>query len=244
MSKVAITDKRGGTFEIVITFTYGECTRLPFNELRRISADLKQIPNGGVKAVTAFNLRNPEEARSFVRTLDLFGEDGSFVHGSPADPRELCKALPEDGSAAAQAAPVSPAPAPHAPAAAPRPRPVAPAPAQPAPAPRPAVQEAEDLEMESDEADDLEMERSAAPAPAPATPGKEIAKTIAESLAANENRAETLKRTANLPEADVRAEMIRQLFGRYKDEAFVAASLRRRDWSDITREEVTRVVGS
>lgn len=91
MSTVAVTDKRGGVFEVVITFTYGECARLPFNSLRKVNARLDQVPHGGIKATSQFNLRNSSEAANFVEVLDLFGEDGSYVHGSPADPDELKK---------------------------------------------------------------------------------------------------------------------------------------------------------
>lgn len=96
MSTVAVTDKRGGVFEVVVTFTYGECARLPFNSLRKVNARLDQVPHGGIKATSQFNLRNSSEAANFVEVLDLFGEDGSYVHGSPADPDELKKDEPVD----------------------------------------------------------------------------------------------------------------------------------------------------
>ncbi len=97
MSKVSVTDKRGGVFEVVMTFTYGECDRLPYNAMRKVNARIEQVKNGGIKATADFNLRNEKEAANFVEVLDLFGEDGSFVHGSPASSEVLpLEAPPEE----------------------------------------------------------------------------------------------------------------------------------------------------
>lgn len=85
MSKVHVTDQRGGVFRMVIEFTYGECERLPYNAMRKIKARIDQVPNGGISATAEFSLRNPRDAANFVEALDLFGVDGSYVHGSPAD---------------------------------------------------------------------------------------------------------------------------------------------------------------
>ncbi|MCX7934384.1 MAG: hypothetical protein N3A66_03895, partial [Planctomycetota bacterium] len=94
MSSVIVTDRRGGVFQVVITFNYGECDRLPYNHLRRINARIEQIPKGGIKATAEFNVRNPKDAKKLIAVLDLFGEDGSFVHGSPADPSVLGRTEP------------------------------------------------------------------------------------------------------------------------------------------------------
>lgn len=89
MSSIKISDKSGGKYEAVITFTYGECERLPFNILRRLHARLKNISGGGLQAVASFNIRVPDESNAFLEMLDMFGEDGSFPHGSAADPAAL-----------------------------------------------------------------------------------------------------------------------------------------------------------
>ncbi len=96
MSSITIVDKRGGTYQAVIEFSYGECERLPFNLLRRIKAKIATVPDGGVKAVASFNIRNPRESAAFLQMLDMFGEDGSFIHGSAAEPDALALAKPPE----------------------------------------------------------------------------------------------------------------------------------------------------
>lgn len=96
MSSVAVTDKRGGVFQVVMNFTYGECDRLPYNQLRKVKARIEQVPHGGIKGTAEFNIRNPEDAAHFVEVLDLFGTDGSFVHGSSADPEILTQETPPE----------------------------------------------------------------------------------------------------------------------------------------------------
>ena len=96
MSKVVVTDKRGGVFEVVMTFTYGECDRLPYNAMRKVNARIEQVKNGGIQATADFNVRNEKEAANFVEVLDLFGDDGSFVHGSPASNEVLPLDAPPD----------------------------------------------------------------------------------------------------------------------------------------------------
>lgn len=97
MSKIIVNDRRGGLYRTVIEFTYGECDRLPFNILRRINAKIDLIPDGGITATSDFNIRNPRESAMFLETLDLFGENGSFVHGSPSDPAVLAETRPSEG---------------------------------------------------------------------------------------------------------------------------------------------------
>lgn len=89
MSKVTVTDKRGGLFLVNIDFTYGECERLPFNILRRVNAKLQILPRSGLSASAEFNIRNQTEAANFLELLDQFGETGSFVHGSAASSTAL-----------------------------------------------------------------------------------------------------------------------------------------------------------
>ncbi len=89
MSSIKVTDKGGGKYQAAIEFTYGECERLPFNILRRIHARLKTIPGGGLLATADFNIRTPNEGGAFLEMLDMFGESGSFPHGSAADPEAL-----------------------------------------------------------------------------------------------------------------------------------------------------------
>ncbi|MDR1611652.1 MAG: hypothetical protein LBT97_02585 [Planctomycetota bacterium] len=91
MSKVEVKDQRSGSYRTVITFTYGECDRLPFNLLRRIGAQIETIPDGGILATADFNIRDPGQSQLFVETLDLFGENGSFAHGSASDPAMLSR---------------------------------------------------------------------------------------------------------------------------------------------------------
>lgn len=94
MSNIIVSDRRGGLYRTTIEFTYGECDRLPFNILRRINARIDVIPDGGVKATADFNIRNPRESAMFLETLDLFGENGSYVHGSASDPETLAQTSP------------------------------------------------------------------------------------------------------------------------------------------------------
>ena len=101
MSNVIVSDRRGGVFRVQIRFTYGECDRLPFNHLRKINARIEPLPQSGVEATAEFNLRHPQEAKHFLEVLDLFGEDGAFVHGSPAKPGDLARLAPPDGAASA-----------------------------------------------------------------------------------------------------------------------------------------------
>lgn len=101
MSNIKVSDKRGGNYQAVIEFTYGECERLPFNILRRIGAKIKIIPNGGILAMADFNIRSHAESTAFLEMLDLFGEDGSFPHGSAADPEALARPTPAEGTATA-----------------------------------------------------------------------------------------------------------------------------------------------
>ncbi len=97
MSTIRITDKKGGLYEAVIEFTYGECERLPFNVLRRVHAKLRAVPAGGLVATASFNIRLQQESNAFLELLDLFGEDGSFLHGSAADPSALALTAPPQG---------------------------------------------------------------------------------------------------------------------------------------------------
>ena len=97
MSTIRINDKKGGIYEATIEFTYGECERLPFNILRRIHAKLRAVPAGGLVAAALFNIRNRQESDAFLELLDLFGEEGSFRHGSAADPEALSLAVPPQG---------------------------------------------------------------------------------------------------------------------------------------------------
>ena len=97
MSTIKVNDKGGGKYEATIEFSYGECERLPFNILRRIHARLKTIPGGGIVATADFNIRVPGESNAFLEMLDMFGEDGSFPHGSAADPGALALSAPPHG---------------------------------------------------------------------------------------------------------------------------------------------------
>ena len=99
MSSVIVSDRRGGVFRVQIRFTYGECDRLPYNQLRKINARIEAVQQSGVEATAEFNLRHPQEAKHFLEILDLFGEDGAFVHGSPAKPGDLARLAPPDGAA-------------------------------------------------------------------------------------------------------------------------------------------------
>ena len=92
MSSIKVADKKGGVYEATIEFTYGECERLPFNILRRIKSKIKIVPGGGIFAIANFNIRSQEESAAFLEMLDMFGEGGSFPHGSAADPDALARA--------------------------------------------------------------------------------------------------------------------------------------------------------
>ena len=96
MSNIRITDRHGGKYQAVVEFTYGECERLPFNVLRRLRARLEIIPGGGVRAAADFNIRSPKDSAAFLEVLDLFGEAGSYAHGSAADPAALSRTSPGD----------------------------------------------------------------------------------------------------------------------------------------------------
>lgn len=97
MSKITISDKRGGRYRAVVEFGYGECERLPFNLLRRFRARIRTLPDAGATATAEFNIRVPSESAAFLELLDLFGEDGSFRHGSAADPQALALVSPPAG---------------------------------------------------------------------------------------------------------------------------------------------------
>ncbi|MCC8189661.1 MAG: hypothetical protein LIP77_03350 [Planctomycetes bacterium] len=99
MSSITVADKSGGRYQAVIEFSYGECERLPFNILRRIGARIKTVPDGGIQAVADFNIRCREESAAFLEMLDMFGEDGSFRHGSAADADRLALTAPPAGLA-------------------------------------------------------------------------------------------------------------------------------------------------
>ena len=100
MSSIRVADKKGGTYEATIEFTYGECERLPFNILRRIRSKIKIVPGGGILAIADFNIRSPEESAAFLEMLDMFGEGGSFPHGSAADPDALKRVEAPEGEGA------------------------------------------------------------------------------------------------------------------------------------------------
>jgi len=239
MSTVQVTDRRGGVYEVVITYTYGECARLPFNSLRKVNARIDQIRSGGLKATAQFNLRNSSEASHFVEVLDLFGEDGSFVHGSPADPEDLKKAAPEEDEepGISPATIVKARPEEHA-ISSPRLEKAAGQGSQAAanaPKPGKAPEEAEDLEIDEGfgivgEEDWMQKAEAA----------------VALSLAEHESRAETMSRVMKVVgdrynEEMARKKMIALLWEKFQDEAYVAAFLKRRDWDNVTEEEVRRV---
>lgn len=235
MSSVQVTDRRGGVYECIITFSYGECARLPFNALRKVNARIDQIRSGGLKATAQFNLRNTKEAANFVEILDLFGEDGSFVHGSPADPEDLKKEVPEDEDEdGIHAATVVSARA-EAPAVLSLPKKISGEQGSSARA---------DKKDKPEEADDLEIEEGIV-----ADEGwrERANEAVAQSLADHENRAETMARVAKVAgdrytEALAREHIIRLLWDKFQDEAYVAAFLKRRDWENVTEEEVRALV--
>ncbi|MDR0867597.1 MAG: hypothetical protein LBP75_03855 [Planctomycetota bacterium] len=232
MSLIQITDRRGGVFETVVTFTYGECARLPFNALRKINARLDQIRDGGVKATAQFNLRQPAEAANFIEVLDLFGEDGSYVHGSPADPADLKKETPRDDETPrpwrAESEKKSATDLRSA------------TDGQPLPA-VPSIL-ADDEAVSGDDGLEIEKELFAAD-----DWQKRADAAIAQALAEHENREETLARVAKVagdrcPEAQTRATLIQILWEKFQDEAYVAAFLKRREWDNVTAEEISAAV--
>lgn len=245
MSTVNVTDRRGGVYEVVITYSYGECARLPFNSLRKVNARIDQIRNGGLKATAQFNLRNSVEAANFVEVLDLFGEDGSYVHGSPADPEELKRDVPdEDAEPGIHTATILNA----------RPEePVTSSPKQesgqgsPAASSKnaPAVAANEIKRQQQEEAADLEIDEGFG------LIGDEnwqirADEAVALSLSEHENKTETMSRIAKVAgdrysEEMARKRMIALLWEKFQDEAYVAAFLKRRDWENVTEEEVRRV---
>ena len=96
MSNIKVTDRRGGNYQAEIEFSYGECERLPFNILRRIDATVAVVPDGGIKVYADFNIRTPGGSAAFLEMLDMFGEDGSYEHGSAADPDSLALSSPQE----------------------------------------------------------------------------------------------------------------------------------------------------
>ncbi|MBP5232579.1 MAG: hypothetical protein J6333_04170 [Planctomycetes bacterium] len=238
MSSIQVTDRRGGVYECIITFSYGECARLPFNALRKVNARLDQIRSGGLKATAQFNLRNTKEAANFVEILDLFGEDGSFVHGSPADPEDLKKEVPEDEDEDGLGAATVVSARAEAPAVLSLPKN-----ARGEQGGRAAEKKAD--ARPDDEADDLEIEEGVV-----ANEGwKERAEeAVAQSLADHENREETLARVAKVagdryPEQQAREYIIKLLWEKFQDEAYVAAFLKRRDWKNVSEDEVRSLIG-
>lgn len=247
MSMIQVTDRRGGVYEVVITFSYGECARLPFNSLRKVNARIDQIRNGGLKATAQFNLRNSLEATNFVEILDLFGEDGSFVHGSPADPEELKKDVPQEdeepGISPATVVKMRPE------------EPVVPSPRQEKVAGQggrvaenagsAARKPEKPVAAAQVEADDLEIDEGFGLV-GEEDWQKKADEAVALSLAEHENRAETMSRVAKVAgtrytEEMARKKMIELLWEKFQDEAYVAAFLKRRDWENVTEDEVRRI---
>ncbi len=230
MSTVQVSDRRGGVYEVVVTFSYGECARLPFNSLRKINARIDQIRNGGLKATAQFNLRNNKEAANFIEALDLFGEDGSFVHGSPADPEDLKQERSEDDdeSELPRATVVS---------------------AQMSPSAAPSSTTTSALKNSSapnqEEAEDLEIDEGFGII-ANENWKEQAEEAVLSSLSEHENKSETLDRITKVAgdrytEEMAREKMISLLWDKFQDEAYVAAFLKRRDWEDVTEEEVRQV---
>ncbi len=231
MSTIQVSDRRGGVYEVVVTFSYGECARLPFNNLRKINARIDQIRNGGLKATAQFNLRNTKEAANFIEALDLFGEDGSFVHGSPADPEDLKQERAEDDeeselprAAVVSAQTASPA-----------------VPSSPAAKSTPSSNSVQDQE----EAEDLEIDEGFGLV-ANEDWKERAEEAVLASLGEHENKEETLNRITKVAgdrytEEMAREKMISLLWDKFQDEAYVAAFLKRRDWEDVTEDEVRQV---
>jgi len=319
MSSVIVTDRRGGVFQVVITFNYGECDRLPYNQLRRINARIEQIPKGGIKATAEFNVRNPKDAKKLIAVLDLFGEDGSFVHGSPADPSVLGRTEPPPDDeeeppiasatavsarrAAAGTASAMPSPQtreiPASSAAGKFADALSPAAkaekepagrersslsiggedaresrdsAKPKPDTRRGISEffaaataagakkepeeadvemedtAEERELATEDEAEVEEEREAE-VEIDAANWRELGdKAVAESLAANENRLQAISRVARAAgprytPAMIRSRLIRLLHDKYNDSHYVSTVMNRRDWRDVTPDEVEKVIG-
>ncbi len=231
MSTIQVSDRRGGVYEVVVTFSYGECARLPFNNLRKINARIDQIRNGGLKATAQFNLRNTKEAANFIEALDLFGEDGSFVHGSPADPEDLKqeRAEDDDESELPRTAVVNAQTASSA------------VPSSPVAKSTPASKSIQDQE----EAEDLEIDEGFGLV-ANEDWKERAEEAVLASLGEHENKEETLNRITKVAgdrytEIMAREKMIALLWDKFQDEAYVAAFLKRRDWADVTEDEVRQV---
>lgn len=249
MSMIQVTDRRGGVYEVVVTFSYGECARLPFNSLRKVNARIDQIRNGGLKATAQFNLRNSIEAAHFVEMLDMFGEDGSFVHGSPADPEELKKDVPEDDedeSGIRPATVIRTQPEEHAvPSPSTNEEPVQGS--QSSSASQPEPEQITTDEQPAEEAEDLEIDESFGVV-ADENWQEKAEEAIAISLAEHENKAETMNRLRKVSgerysEDMAREKMIALLWEKFQDEAYVAAFLKRRDWNNVSEDEVRRIAG-
>ncbi len=260
MSMVKISDKRGGVFQVMMTFTYGECARLPFNSLRKVRARIDQVPNGGISATADFNLRNPTEAQNFVEVLDLFGEDGSYVHGSPADPDELGKSEPdEDGpqsAAAGSARGVSTS------LAVPSPETEASETAESGSPEAAPVEEEVEMELEEEELvmedgeepEDLKMESFGEDDLPPSTAIRDWERAGDEAVAAailrKETKEQMLARVREAAGRKYNSQMVRQrlielLLHKFKDDAaYVAAFLQRRGWDDIAEQDVLQVMRS
>lgn len=233
MSTVQVSDRRGGVYQVIITFTYGECSRLPYNDLRRIGARLEQIPDGGIRALAEFRLGEERESRLFLETLEKFGEAGSFRHGSPAPAEELRRTRPPESDMASFTPDAQAGAGASEPADADR---TASPPGTDAVSPAAGL-EPDDLEIdEAEDANGLEIES----APDWQQAGDAA---VAESVAANEDRTRTLARVtlaageAYTP-AMARARMIRLLQDKYDDAEFVASVMDRRGWSGVTIREV------
>jgi len=264
MSTVAITDKRGGVFRVEVDYTYGECDRLPYNALRKVNARIEQIPSGGIRATADFNIRNGKDAAHFVEVLDLFGADGSFVHGSPADPEALTYETPpegeDDGSGIRVATAVSAHDEKrHASSAVPSPESkssVSPVDLRPElPEPEVLDEEAEDLEIEDEteeeaeieEQDEEEVESEIFIDDEPEEWERLGRKAIAESLAANENRTKTLLRVAKasggkLPVKKTREVLLRLLMEKHDDADYVVDFMQKHNWREIRKAHVESAV--
>jgi hypothetical protein len=228
MSTVQVSDRRGGVYQVSITFTYGECSRLPYNHLRRIGARIEQIPAGGIRALAEFRLGEARESRLFLETLEQFGEAGAFRHGSAAPPEELALTAPPESDMTPYASDAAPDAAPLQ-----ADRPDADA------APRPPAQTHSPSSLEPD---DLEIDEEADAGNAPDWQRAGDA-AVAESLGASEDRSRTLARVtlaageAYTP-AMARSRMIRLLQDKYDDPDFVASIMNRQGWNGVTAREV------
>ncbi len=258
MSNVAVTDKRGGVFEVVVTFVYGECDRLPYNALRKVNARIEQVQSGGIKATAEFNVRSEKEAANFVEVLDLFGEDGSFVHGSPAEPDVLTMETPPDEDEDSSGLPsatagemrgaasedATAAPSPEG-----RKKASEPAPSSEARAEETGEEgEADDLEVESEE--DVVLEEGADAEPELEVEDSTAAGDMAvlDSLAAGEDRTQMLARVAEVAGDaytvdQVQSRLAHLLYARHKDEKSVASLMREQGWKKVTPKDVAKVVG-